>query len=212
MPLPPNEPTTLQAVNAWIEKQTRSSDKFRHIAEASDEHRSQHGCDVYPSPDGPLLGALAASTGARRILEVGCGLGYSALSLAHGAGDNVSVETLEHDSEHADLARRHIEAEQMGARVRVLVGWGRIILPDLRGPYDLIFFDGDPAESVLDLGHFERLLRAGGLLISANLFLAQYARDLPGLDKTAAYREQIMRSERWFTAYLPNGKALSIRR
>ncbi|MGA3230146.1 MAG: class I SAM-dependent methyltransferase, partial [Candidatus Binatus sp.] len=136
----------------------------------------------------------------------------SALSLAHGAGDNVSVETLEHDSEHADLARRHIEAEQMGARVRVLVGWGRIILPDLRGPYDLIFFDGDPAESVLDLGHFERLLRAGGLLISANLFLAQYARDLPGLDKTAAYREQIMRSERWFTAYLPNGKALSIRR
>ena len=212
MPLPPNEPTTLQAVNAWIEKQTRSSDKFRHIAEASDEHRSQHGCDVYPSPDGPLLGALAASTGARRILEVGCGLGYSALSLAHGAGDNLSVETLEHDSEHADLARRHIEAEQMGARVRVLVGWGRIILPDLRGPYDLIFFDGDPAESVLDLGHFERLLRAGGLLISANLFLAQYARDLPGLDKTAAYREQIMRSERWFTAYLPNGKALSIRR
>jgi len=212
MPLPPNEPTTLQAVNAWIEKQTRSSDKFRHIAEASDEHRSQHGCDVYPSPDGPLLGALAASTGARRILEVGCGLGYSALSLAHGAGDNVSVETLEHDSEHADLARRHIEAEQMGARVRVLVGWGRIILPDLRGPYDLIFFDGDPAESVLDLGHFERLLRAGGLLISANLFLAQYARDLPGLDKTAAYREQIMRSERWFTAYLSNGKALSIRR
>ncbi len=210
MPLPPNEPTTPQAVNAWIEKQTRSSDQFRHIAEASDQHRSQHGCDVYPSPDGPLLGALAASTGARRILEVGCGLGYSALSLAHG--DNVSVETLEHDAEHADLARRHIEAEQMGARVRVLVGWGRIILPDLRGPYDLIFFDGDPAESVLDLGHFERLLRAGGLLISANLFLAQYARDLPGLDKTAAYREQIMRSERWFTAYLPNGKALSIRR
>jgi predicted O-methyltransferase YrrM len=212
MPLPANEPTTPQAVNAWIEKQTRSSDKFRHIAEASDQHRIQHGCDVYPSPDGPLLGALAASTGARRILEVGCGLGYSALSLAHGAGDNVSVETLEHDSEHAGLARRHIEAEQMGARVRVLVGWARIILPDLRGPYDLIFFDGDPAESVLDLGHFERLLRAGGLLISANLFLAQYAPDLPGLDKTAAYREQIMRSERWFTAYLPNGKALSIRR
>jgi len=159
-----------------------------------------------------LLGALAASTGAQRILEVGCGLGYSALSLAHGAEDNVSVETLEHDSEHAEMARRHIEAEKMGKRVRVLVGWGRIILPDLRGPYDLIFFDGDPAESMVDLGHFERLLRAGGLLISANLFLGQYAPALPGLDKTATYREQIMHSERWFTAYLPNGKALSVRR
>jgi len=186
--------------------------RYSSCAEASDQHRSQHGCDVYPSPDGPLLGALAASTGAQRILEVGCGLGYSALSLAHGAGDNVSVETLEHDSEHAEVARRHIEAEKMGGRVRVLVGWGEIILPDLRGPYDLIFFDGDPAESVVDLGHFERLLRAGGLLISANLFLGQYAPALRGLDKTATYREQIMRSERWFTAYLRNGKALSVRR
>jgi len=212
MPLPPNEPTTPQAVKDWIEKQTRSSDKFRRIAEASDKHRGRHGCDVYPSPDGPLLGALAASTGARRILEVGCGLGYSALSLAGGAGDKVSVETVEHDSEHAELARRHIEAEKMGGRVRVLVGWGRTILPDLRGPYDLIFFDGDPAESVFDLGHFERLLRSGGLLISANLFLGQYAPALPGLDKTATYRKQIMRSERWLTAYLPNGKALSVRR
>ncbi len=212
MPLPLNEPTTAQAVKDWIEKQTRSSDKFRHIAEASDEHRSQHGCDVYPSPDGPLLGALAASTGAQRILEVGCGLGYSALSLAHGAGDNVSVETMEHDSEHAELARRYIEAENLEGRVRVLVGWGRIILPDLPGPYDLIFFDGDPGESMVDLGHFERLLRTGGLLISANLFLGQYAPALPGLDKTATYREQIMHSERWFTAFIPNGKALSVKR
>jgi predicted O-methyltransferase YrrM len=124
----------------------------------------------------------------------------------------VPVETLEHDSEHAEMARRHIEAEKMGGRVRVLVGWGRIILPDLPGPYDLIFFDGDPAESMVDLGHFERLLRAGGLLISANLFLGQYAPELPGLDKTARYRDQITRSERWLTAFIPNGKALSVRR
>jgi len=212
MPLPRNEPTTPKAVNDWIENHTRASDKFRRIAEASNKHRSRHGCDVYPSPDGPILGALAASAGARRILEVGCGLGYSALSLADGAGDNALVETIEHDAAHAEIARRHIEAAKVQARVRVLVGWGKTILRGLRGPYDLIFFDGDPAESMLDLRHFERLLRAGGLLISANLFLAQYAPDIPGLDKTAAYRKQIMQSRRWLTAYLPNGKALSVRR
>jgi predicted O-methyltransferase YrrM len=155
---------------------------------------------------------LAASTHAQKILEVGCGLGYSALWLAYGAGDTAVVETVEQDSEHAQLARQHIEAEKMAGRVRVLAGWGRTILPDLQGPYDLAFFDGDPDESLVDLGQFERVLRPGGLLVSANLFLAQYLPDLPGLDQTSRYRELIMDSERWLTAYLSNGYALSVRR
>ncbi len=212
MPLPPNEPTRPQAVRDWVEKQTRDSDRFRHVFEASVEHRNQHGCDVYPSPDAPLLGVLAASTRAQRILEVGCGLGYSALWLACGAGDDALVETVEHDSDHAQMARQHIAAEKMTGRVRVLEGWGRTILPSLQGPYDLVFFDGDPAESLADLEQFERVLRPGGLLVSANLFLGQYIPDLPGLDQTAKYRELIMRSERWLTAYFNNGYALSVRR
>jgi hypothetical protein len=48
--------------------------------------------------------------------------------------------------------------------------------------------------------------------VSANLFLGQYIPDLPGLDQTAKYRELIMRSERWLTAYFNNGYALSVRR
>jgi predicted O-methyltransferase YrrM len=212
MPLPSNEPTTPQAVRDWIEKQTRAADRFRHVFEASVAHRNQHGCHVYPSPDAPMLGVLATSTRAQRILEVGCGLGYSALWLACGAGDAAVVETVEHDNAHAQLARQHIEAEQMAGRVRVLEGWGRTILPSLQGPYDLAFFDGDPDESLVDLEQFERVLRPGGLLVSANLFLGQYIPDLPGLDQTARYRELIMGSERWLTAYLSNGYALSVRR
>ena len=49
MPLPPNEPTTPQAVHDWVEKQTHAADRFRHIFEASVEHRNRHGCNVYPS-------------------------------------------------------------------------------------------------------------------------------------------------------------------
>src|SRR5262249_1316231 len=212
IPLPPTEPITPQAVRDWVEKQTRASDRFRHIFEASVAHRNQHGCDVYPSPDAPLLGVLAASTRAQRILEVGCGLGYSALWLACGAGDGTFVETVEHNSDHAQLARQQIAAEKMAGRVQVLEGWGRTILSGLQGPYDLAFFDGDPAESLLDLEQFERVLRPGGLLVSANLFLGQYVPDIPGLDQTAKYRELIMHSERWLTAYLSNGYALSVRR
>jgi predicted O-methyltransferase YrrM len=196
----------------WIEESTRSADRFHHIKEASNQHRRRHGCDVYPSDDGPFLGVLAAASHARRLLEVGCGLGYSALWLAYGAEKAGLVETIEHVSQHAELARRHFHTEGMTDRVKLHEGRAISVLPTLRGPYGLIYFDGDPAESLADLKHFERLLQPSGMLISANLFLGVYETHIPGLDKTARYRVRILNREKWLTAFLPDGLALSIRR
>jgi len=212
MSIPMNEPKSAEAVIEWIAKHTQSSDRFAYVAEKYESHRDQHGCfDVYPFPNGPLLGTLAAASGARRLLEVGCGLGYSGLWLAYGTGPQGILETIERDEEHAKIAREHFKAEGLDDRIKILLGLGTHILPALQGTYDLIYFDTDPAESLIDLEQFERLLRPGGLLMSANLFLGQYAPDLPGLDKTAEYRLRILDSNRWLTAYLPDGTALSIR-
>src|SRR5437762_11795247 len=85
MTTPLNEPTTADAVAQWIEQNTRSSDRFGYVAASYEQHRLDHGCfDVYPYPNCPLLGTLAASSPARRLLEVGCGLGYGGLWLAYG--------------------------------------------------------------------------------------------------------------------------------
>jgi predicted O-methyltransferase YrrM len=62
-----------------------------------------------------------------------------------------------------DRARGHAD------RIRVLRGRGADVLPGLDEPYDLIFSNGDPEEMPLDLEHFLRLLRPGGLLISESL-------------------------------------------
>jgi predicted O-methyltransferase YrrM len=213
MSLPPNEPTTTQAVQAWVEQHTKAADRFERIAEKYEPHRSSHGCyDVYPYPNGTLLGALAAAHRPRRLLEVGCGLGYSALWLAHGAGTGATLDSIEINDDHARSATEHFRSEGLGDRIRILNGQASAILPALTDAYDLIYFDTDPAESLPGLEHFERLLKAGGLLISANLFLGQYAPDLPGLHKTAAYRVRILDAKRWLTAYLPDGTAISIRR
>ena len=213
MATPANEPKTAEAVQTWIEKHTRSSDRFAYVAAKYEPHRAQHGCyDVYPYPNGPLLGTLTATAKPRRLLEVGCGLGYSGLWLAHGAGPESVLETIERDEEHARIAREHFRSEEVGDHIRVLVGLGATVLPTLQGPYDLIYFDTDPAESLMTLEQSDRLLRHGGLLISANLFLGQYAPDLPGLEQTAEYRLRILDANRWLTAYLPDGTAISIRR
>jgi predicted O-methyltransferase YrrM len=213
MPLPLNEPTTAQAVQAWVDQHTKAADRFGHIAEKYEPHRSSHGCyDVYPYPNGPLLGALAAISRPRRLLEVGCGLGYSALWLVHGAGAGATLDSIELNDDHARIATEHFHSEGLADRVKILNGRASSVLTTLNDTYDLIYFDTDPAESLPGLEYFERLLKAGGLLISANLFLGQFAPDLPGLEMTAEYRARILDAKRWLTAYLPDGTAISIQR
>ena len=209
--MPSHEPKSAAAVKRWIEKHTRTSDRFASVADKYEPHRSQHGCDdLYPSSNGPLLGALAAAVKPKRLLELGCGLGYSALWLAYGAGPRGHLETIEANKEHAKIARGHFKAEGLENRIQVLVGDAKRVLPSLKGRYDLVYFDINPSESLVVLDHSERLLRRGGLLISANLFLGQFAPDIPGLEKTAEYRLRLLDAARWLTGFMADGTSISV--
>ncbi len=214
MPLPPGEPDSPQAVAAWLERQVRRRDRFERVRRQSEEHRLTHGpgCSVYPTSSGPLIGVLAGAVHAERILESGGGLGYSALWLAHGAGAHARVETIERDPLHAGLAVETFRAEGLAARIALLPGKAADVLPTLTGPYDMVFCDADPDDYPLQLDQFLRLLRAGGLLVSANLFLGQYTTDLPGMAAMAAYRERILSDDHLLTAFSPNGLGISVRR
>lgn len=211
MPLP-GEPDSPAAVAAWIERETRARDRFADVYARSEAHRAEHGCDLYPSGDGPLLGALAAGTGARRILEIGCGLGYSALWLSDGGGPSARIDTVERDPIHARLARAELERAGVDGRIELYEGDAAQVVAGLRGPYDLAFVDCDPDAYLTLLDLLPQRVRPGGLLLSSNLFLGQYAPDLPGLEVTAAYRKRILDDGDWRTGFLPGGKALSVRR
>jgi predicted O-methyltransferase YrrM len=180
----------------------RPNDPFAHIRVATNEHRRQHGCSAYPYANGPLLGALAAGIGARRILELGTALGYSALWLARGARDGV-VDTIERDDEHVRLARENVEACGLSGHVVVHPGAFDTVLRSLDPGYDLAFVDGStPAKALL--GVVTRLLRTGAMLISANL-------THEGSDP---YRAALMNGRSWLTAFVdePGETAISIKR
>ena len=213
MTIPPAEPTSQAAVAAWISGQMRAHDRYAAVFDASERHRIEHGadCDVYASSSGPLLGALVAAAGAKRVLEIGCGLGYSALWLADGAGPGGTVETCEQVPLHADLARDQFRAHNAGNRITIHTARALDVLAGLRGAYDMIFADGDPDEYLADLEHFMRLLKPGGTLITSNLFLGVYLPDAPWLADAAEYRRRILDDPRLRTVFLPEGKALSVR-
>lgn len=179
-------------------------DPWHDIQSNTSSHRAEHGCWAYPHADGRLLGVLAAATGARRILELGTALGYTALWLAYGA-PLAQVDTLERDPQHVALARVAIEKAGYADRIVVHQGEFVALLPTLQAGYDLAFFDGY-APTLDDLAALRRLLRSGGLLVSANQQLAGA--------QTRDYCAQLLDSDRWLSAPLADGSdvSLSIRR
>jgi len=168
-------------------------DPFASVYEATNAHRAKHtGCGAYPYANGPLLGALAAVTNARRILELGTALGYTALWFAHGAPDAV-VDTIERDARHVKLARSHVTQFNLDGHIVVHQSDFAKVLPRLDAGYDIVFFDGfAPTPKILDMLY--TLLKTRGLLISAN-------QTLGGKD-TEAYRAAILDAESWLTAFI----------
>ena len=143
------------------------TDPFADVRKATDAHRARHRCHAYPYRRGPLLGALAAAVRAQRILELGTALGYTSLCFAQGAPD-ATIDTIERDPEHVELARKNIAAARLDHRIAVHQGDFAAILPKLDPGYDVAFFDGHTPVPALHLT-LGRLLRTGGLLITANL-------------------------------------------
>jgi predicted O-methyltransferase YrrM len=176
-------------------------DSFAHIREATDDHRRQHACGAFPYGNAALLGTLAAATNARRILELGTALGYSALSFAQGAPDAV-IDTIEADNEHVRLAREHVETAGLSGHIVVHHGEFAHVLRRLDPGYDLAFFDGFTPTLPL-LRTIRGLLRTGGLLISANLTHEGGER----------YRDALQDDDEWLTSFIGKERetALSVK-
>ena len=144
-----------------------AADPFAKIRTATNTHREKHGCSAYPYSNGSLLAALAGVANARRILELGTALGYTALSFASGA-PGATVDTIERDPDHVALARDNIAAAAMDHRITVHEGDFLSVLPTLDPGYDVAFFDGGTPVTSLHKT-LRGLLRTGGTLITANL-------------------------------------------
>ncbi|HRN95851.1 MAG TPA: class I SAM-dependent methyltransferase [Candidatus Levybacteria bacterium] len=139
------------------------------VFDASAIHRAEHTCGGYPYEYGSVLTALVAATKSQRILEFGTGLGYTAICLALG-NDLAKIDTIDQDLSHIRIAQNNWKDFEVTERITAHHGKAEAILPTLQGSYDFIFFDGY-APSLKFLTPFDRLLKIGGTLVTANLFV-----------------------------------------
>jgi predicted O-methyltransferase YrrM len=116
---------------------------------------------------GATLCFLAATIGARAVVEVGTGTGVSGLWLLRGMAADGVLTTIDVDPESQRAARgAFLEAGYGPSRLRLINGMGLEVLPRLTdGAYDMVFVDAVPAEYPHHLDEAVRLLRPGGLVV-----------------------------------------------
>jgi predicted O-methyltransferase YrrM len=120
-------------------------------------------------PQGKLLRLLAQMAGARSILELGTLGGYSTIWLAGALPAHGRLVTLEADPSYADAARVNVERAGLASRVEIRTGPALETLPQLDGPFDLIFIDADKRSNPQYLEHALRLSRPGTVIVADNV-------------------------------------------
>ncbi len=202
------------AVNRYLAALAEPSDPVLREMEALGAERD---FPIVGPQVGRLLHVLAAATGARRVLELGSGFGYSAMWLAGAVGPDGLVILTEGSPERAREAGAFLGRAGLGERVRIEVGDALEIASRETGPFDLVFNDIDKADYPKVASLASRLLRRGGLLVSDNmLWDGEVLREDPDDADTRGIRgltRALYAPEPFFTALVPvrDGVTISVR-
>lgn len=130
--------------------------------------------DIQVTPNqGKLLWMLAATLGAKNILEVGTLGAYSTIWLARALPGDGRLITLEADPKHFAVAAANVARAGLTDIVEIRLGAALDTLPQLaaehRSPFDLTFIDADKEQTADYFEWAVRLSRPGSLIIVDNV-------------------------------------------
>lgn len=127
---------------------------------------------VGPS-DGKLIQLLLRLAHAKKVVEVGTLIGYSAIHMARALPADGHIWSVEYEEKHAAVARANLQAAGVADKVTVLVGAGVDVLPTLgdKAPFDAVFIDADKVNYHVYGRWAIDHLRPGGLVLGDNAYL-----------------------------------------
>jgi predicted O-methyltransferase YrrM len=154
---------------------------------------------------GAALRMLAATAGAKVVVEIGTGVGVSGIHLLRGMRADGVLTTVDTEPDRQQLAREGFrEAGFAGNRARCIPGRAVDVLPRLAdGGYDLVFCDGDRHEYVRYLAESLRLLRPGGLVCFEGVFAHGRSMDAAFQESEVQELRELMRAVRDSEALVP---------
>ena len=151
--------------------ETHSSPEDPVLAELN---RHTHLKEVHPNMlSGSILGAFltlfSKLTSPGRILEVGTYTGYSAICLAKGLKPGGKLTTLELNDELRQTALAFFEKAGVGDNIDLINGDALQIIPELPGPFDLVFLDANKESYSIYYEMIVKKVTKGGYILADNV-------------------------------------------
>ena len=200
-------------ITGFLRAKIRQDDPLLHSLE---EYAEENSVPIAEPETARFLAVLSRACGAKRILEIGTAIGYSAILMAKAAG--AEVVSVENDSRMAELARDNIRKAGLEERISVVEADAKTCLGEFSGPFDLIFLDGPKAHYIYMLADCVSLLRPGGLLVADNVLykgmIADKAhvvrRKITIVKRLRKFIDALMEHPQLETAILPLGDGVTI--
>ena len=174
MPDPKNNtPFTSEGINEeWFSYATNHSEQVPEIL--IELEKETHQKVLQPRMmsgrlQGRFLSLLSHLIAPKTIVEIGTYTGYATLSLAEGLAEDGIIHTIDHNEELVSIQKRYFKKSLFTSKIKRHLGKALVLLPQIEGPYDLVFIDADKENYD---AYFEEILpkmRQGGLIISDNV-------------------------------------------
>lgn len=130
-----------------------------------------------------LLSMLSNTLKPSCILEVGTFTGYSALSMVEGLAPNGKLITIDINEELQTLQEKYFAASGHSEKIERLLGDARELIPELPGPFDLVFIDADKENYVSYYNMILPKLSQGGYILADNALWSNKVLDESETDK-----------------------------
>lgn len=126
-------------------------------------------------------------------LEVGVLVGYSSIVIARNLGDGCKLVGLELSADLARRAQENVAAAGLAAKVTILQGDARELIPALSGPIDFALLDAEKTQNLNYLKKLEPKLAPGAIIVANNAgtFAARMASYLDYVRGSEKYRSSV---------------------
>ena len=139
------------------------------VLDEMEARAAAHNFPIVGRAVGRLLEVQARSIGARRVMELGSGYGYSAYWFARAVGDNGNVVCTDASADNARDAEGYLQRAGLWERVRYHVGDALQGFAAEEGDFDIVYCDVDkPGYPDCWRAASERI-RVGGLYLCDNV-------------------------------------------
>ena len=193
-----------ESVEAYLESLNGHTDSV--LAEMEEIARKKSFPIVGPLV-GRVLGILAGSLNARRVLELGSGYGYSGIWFARSLAADGRIICTDHSSDNRDQALKFFTAAGMESKLEFHVGDALQVAREQKGPFDIVFCDIDKEQYPEAIELAVKLLRTGGLFITDNTLWSGKVADRGVADSTTKavrkFNETVFRRKDLMSTIIP---------